>query len=317
MKNYFFFLLFISVFTIFSQEKFSKEISLVTDNDLYTSTINDRYYTSGIFLSYRYLSSKKKKKSLEKKILEWQIGHKMYTPFKSIVASVVEHDRPFASYLFGSFGMNRIYKNNSNFKTTLQIGVLGPNALGKELQDFIHDIYGFKKAVGWKYQIKNAFGLNLNASYTKHLTKDSANYFDISWVNTGKIGTIYTNIASGFYGRIGFKPLQKLANSIAFNTNINNKNTNFVREVESFIYVKPMLRYAFYDATLQGSFLNTSSEVTNELVPLVFDVELGFKCTFNRFNFGYTFRYNTSTSKNLRYDNGQNYGTITLSYLLP
>jgi lipid A 3-O-deacylase len=24
----------------------------------------------------------------------------------------------------------------------------------KELQDFIHDAYGFKKAAGWKHQIK-------------------------------------------------------------------------------------------------------------------------------------------------------------------
>ena len=173
----------------------------------------------------------------------------MFTPFISVVKTVGEHDRPFASYLFGSFGINRIYKNNKNFSTTLQVGVIGPSAFGKELQDFIHTIYGFQKAIGWQHQIKSAFGLNLNAEYIKSLTKDTSSSFDISWVNTGKIGTIYSNISTGFYGRIGFIPLQKLANSIAFNTSLNSKTTNFEREAEAFIYIKPMLRYAFYDAT--------------------------------------------------------------------
>ena len=53
--------------------------------------------------------------------------------------------------------------------------------------------------------------------------------------------------------------------------------TNSFREIESFIYLKPMLRYALYDATIQGSFLNKKSLVTKELIPLVFELELGIK----------------------------------------
>ncbi len=308
-------LFFTAIFTSFSQDKYSKEISFINDNDLYISTTRDRYYTDGLFLSYRYLS-KNKKDNLEKRILEWQIGHEMYTPYIATVQTVNKHDRPFAGYLYGSFDVNRIYKNNQNLKTSIQIGVLGPASYAEELQDIIHDIYGFKKAIGWEYQIKSAFALNFNAEYIKFLTKDSSNYFDISWVNAGKLGTVFTNISSGFYGRIGFKPLQKLANSIAFNSSINDKNTDYVREVESFIYIKPMLRYAFYDATLQGSFLNKNSEITKELVPLVFDIELGLRFTANRFNFGYAFHYNTNKSKGLRFNNGNKYGTILINYLL-
>lgn len=310
----FFYSLFIP-FLLFSQQKFSKEISLITDNDLYVSTVKDRYYTSGIFLSYKYLS-KTKKENQEKKILEWQIGQEMFTPFKSIVQSVNLHDRPFAGYLFGSFGVHRIYKNNTSLKTTLQIGVVGPNAYGKELQDFIHNIYGFNKAIGWKYQIKNAFGLNFNTNFTQFLVKDSSNHFDISWMSSFKLGTVYTNISSGFFARMGLKPLAKIANSIAFKTNLNDQNTRFIREIESFIYVKPTLRYAFYDATLQGSFLNTTSIVTKELIPLVFNLEVGLKFTANRFNFGYIYNYTTNKSKGLRNDNGNSYGSIAIQYLL-
>jgi len=300
---------------LFSQQKFSIEYSLLTDNDLFVSSVKDRYYTNGMFFSYRYLSDHKKEKE-EKRIIEWQLGHEMYTPYKAIVPSISEHDRPFAAYLYGSVGINRFYKNNQIFNTSFQVGVLGPAAFGKELQDFIHDIYDFDMAVGWKYQIKNSFALNFNASYLKHLLHNTSNYFDINWLSEGKIGTIYTNISSGFYSRIGFKPLQKLLNSIAFNASLNNKNTVYVREVESFVYVKSMLRYSLYDATLEGCFLNSNNDVTKELIPTQFHLEVGFRFTANRFNFGYSYQYHSNKSKGLRYGNGNIFGTILINYLI-
>lgn len=315
MKYRFLFCFFLITFSTYSQQKFSKEISLTTDNDLYVSINRDRYYTNGFFLEYRYLA-KNENKNLEKKIIEWQIGHEMYTPNKAIVINVILHDRPFAAYIYGSFGIQKVYKNNKILKTSLQLGMIGTNAYGKELQDFIHNIYGFRKAIGWKYQIKNALGVNFDAAYSSFLLKDESNTFDVSWVNTARLGTVYTNISSGVYMRIGFKPLTKMINSIAFNTNLNDENTNSLRETESFFFVKPTLRYAFYDATLQGSFLNTSSEVTKELIPLVFNIGIGFKFTANRFNFGYTFNYNTSKSKGLKYTSGNKFGTINVNYLL-
>ena len=315
MKKKLFILFLCCNFGVFSQKKHSKEISFITENDLYTSTYNDRYYTNGMFLSYRYVS-KKRNENLEKKIFEWEIGHQMYTPQGAVTLNIKNHDRPFAGYLYSSFSIHKIYKNNTSFKTTFQLGTIGANSFSRELQNFIHDLYGFKKAVGWKYQIKNALGLNMNVNYNAFLAKDKTNHYDISWVNTGKIGTIHTDISTGFLARIGFKPLQSLANSIAYNTNINNNKTAYFREAESFLFIRPSLQYAFYDTTLQGSFLNKGSAVTNELVPFVFSLEIGFKFTANRFNFGYVINYNSNKSKHLKFDNGHTYGTISLSYLL-
>ena len=315
MKYFLFLVLvFVPLFTI-SQEKFSREISFITENDLYTSIVRDRYYSSGIFLVYRYLSNKKNK-SQEKRILEWKLGQEMYTPHKSVVNGINEHDRPFAGYLYGSFGINRVYKKDQILNTSIQIGVIGTNSYAQELQEFIHDIYHFKKAVGWQYQIENAFTLNFNAEYLKTILKAQKNSFDVTWTNNINFGTIYTNISTGFNARIAIKPLQNLSNSIGFNTNLNNEQNNSFKEIESFLYINPKLRYAFYDATLQGSFLNTASLVTKELIPVVFDIELGIKFTSNRFNFGYAFIYNTSKSKDLRHTYGHKYGNITISYLL-
>ncbi len=315
MKKNLLLLTFFNVFWIFSQQKFSKEISFINDNDLYVSVVRDRYYTNGMFLNYRYLSETKKE-FVEKKIFQWQIGHKMYTPNRPNVTSIDEHDRPFAGYLYGNFGITNVYKTNKILTTSIDIGVIGENAFSKEIQDFIHKLYGFKLGTGWEYQIKNAFGINFRAEYISYIGKDSSGMYDVSWVNTVNFGTVFTDISTGLYSRIGLKPLQKLANSIAFKTNLNNENTNDVREIESFLVIKPTVSYAFYDATIQGSFLNAGSLVTKELIPMVFNLEIGIKFTANRFHFGYIFNYNTSQSEDLRYTYGNKFGTIAIHYLL-
>ncbi|RKF03183.1 hypothetical protein C8N26_2173 [Tenacibaculum lutimaris] len=297
--------------TIFSQRKYAKEFSFLNDNDLYTSTYYDRYYTNGVFLTYRYLSEKQFK-NIEKKSYEIQLGHHMYTPHKAIVETVEEHDRPFAGYLYGSFGINYFFKKESILKTSVQIGSIGSSAFSEELQDFIHDIYGFKKASGWKYQIKDAFAFNLKTEYIRKLAKD--NIFDLNWRNTARIGTVYTDLSTGLYSRIGFKPLESIINSIAFNGNLNNQNTQFNNNSEVFLYINPMIRYAAYDATIEGSFLTDGSPVTFDIQPFVFTTELGIRFTSNRFNFGYAMNYHTRKLKSARVPKGNIYGTIQLNY---
>ena len=306
-------LLFVSFVTI-SQEKYAKEFKILSDNDLYVSTYNDRYYTNGLFLSYKYLAKNKSDK-LHKKILEWEIGHEMFSPYKAILINSANHDRPFAAYLYGSFSYNFIYKNHQNLKTLLQVGVIGKTAFGRQLQNFVHDIYGFKRAVGWDYQINDAFALNLNTEYVKHLGMNSSKNIDFNVIGKARIGTVYTDAAAGFISRIGFSKLTNIANSIAFGTHINDDNTTFSREGESFIFIKPMLHTILYDATLQGSFLNSGSPVTKEPENLKFELEIGFQFTANRFNLGYIFNYQTNKTTDLKYDNGNRFGRILIAYM--
>ncbi|MDB0611105.1 lipid A deacylase LpxR family protein [Tenacibaculum maritimum] len=301
------------IFICTAQKKYAKAFDFLNDNDLYISTRQDRYYTNGMFFSYRYLSTQKEQK-LEKKIYEFQLGHHMYSPFKATVQMHEDHDRPFAAYLYGGFGIN-YFKEHSIIKTSIKTGIIGSYAFGWELQDFIHDIYGFKKAIGWKYQIKNAFGLDIGIDYIKHLATDASNRYDINWVNSVKIGTIFTNISTGFYLRVGFKPLQKLINSIAFGGNLNNYITNHTNKIEAFLYTKPILSYIFYDATIEGGFLNNSSPITFDVNPFKFSLETGIKFTSNRFTFGYIVHYYTKKLKSIRVPNDNFYGAIQCNYL--
>ncbi len=305
------FFLFLYV-TTFSQQKLSKEFSFVNDNDLYVSKSKDQYYTNGMFFSFRYLAKNFGK--TKKKIYELQVGHEIYTPFKSTVISVSEHDRPFAGYLYANIGVIRTYEDASILKTNLQVGVVGPNAMGQELQEFIHDIYNFIAPDGWRYQIRNMLALNFDTYYTKELDTDTSNLYDINFLSHLRIGTIFTELSSGFMGRIGLKKLQPIDNTIAFTTHLNNENTSYVREAESFFYYQTSLTYVLYDATIQGSLFNDDSPVTFSPRALRFDLELGYKITVNRWNFGYAYHFHSNKLPNLRKNRGNDYGRLFFNY---
>ena len=311
MKILSFLFIICSSFCSFSQNSFSKEFSLLTDNDLYTSTYRDRYYTNGIFLTYRTLSETRNKKFV-KKINSYEIGHMMFTPIKATLPFASTHDRPFAGYFYGAYGQSRFYNSQNVLITNLQVGVIGPNAKGQELQNFMHQIYNYPEAKGWIHQIHNAFALNLNTTFVKHFKKLSSSNFDLNSYNQLNAGTVFTNISTGLYARIGLKKLQKTSNTVAFNSNLNKASGKSFSE--SFFYIKPMLNYVFYDATIQGSFLNTTSPVTFDIKPFHFSFELGYAYYYRRFNYGYTFHFHTKKLQSSRAAASNSYGSLYLGY---
>lgn len=296
---------------LFSQKNNTKEFSILSDNDLYVSISQDKYYSNGLFFTYRFLKSVKNNSKIEKRIDHFQLGHMLYTPYKAIVTSPHLHDRPFAGYLFGEYGTARFYKSQNMVAAKLQVGVLGPSSKAEQVQNFIHGIYGFNEAVGWKYQIREAFALNLTVDYFRYLKINTSNNFDISSYNSLIIGTVFTHISTGFYSRIGFKSLQKTYNSLGLHSNL---ATNQPKKRESFIYLKPMIHYVLYDATIEGSFLNNSSPITYDVMPFKFTFEIGYRYAANRFNYGYTIHYHTKKLKSIRVKDNNMYGSIYVGY---
>lgn len=313
MRKKLFLLLFFVSISLFSQEKFSKEFSFVNDNDLYASLVLDQYYSNGIFLNYRYLASDFK--NFSKKIYELEIGHEIYTPFRSTIVSPLDHDRPFAGHLYGSFGVTRVFENQKILKTKVILGTIGENSFGEELQNFIHDIYNFRSPVGWRYQIQNILSANLDVEHITPLGTNESNHFDINWIKKARIGTVFNEVTAGFQGRMGFKELQPLGNSIAFNTHLNDDKTSYVRGIESFLYYETSLTLVAYDATIQGSLFNDESPITFNPKPLRFDLEIGYRFTSKRWNFGYAWHFYSNKIPNLRKNMGHSYGRFFFSYL--
>jgi lipid A 3-O-deacylase len=299
----------------FGQGK-TKEFGFISDNDLYTSSKNDMYYTNGLELFFRYLSKNEKEK-INKKITEFRVGQYIYNPRFINETAVDINDRPFTGYLFAEAGRSFFYQSESVLKTDFQLGFMGPNAFGRETQESFHHVIGYKKVYGWENQLDNAFAVQTHVMYSKKLFPDKHNDFvDLHFQSEASLGTIFDGVSTGFLARIGFKKLLPVYDSNLHDASVSAQPQFNVREF--YFYAMPSVNYQFYDATIEGSMFSDTSPVTFELEPLRFNAEFGLKYRHNNFNISYSFLYRGRELKDpeTNTNSGYFYGSIRLGFLI-
>lgn len=290
----------------------SVEIGLVTDNDLYTSSKNDQYYTNGLEVFYRYLSKKEKPQFL-KKINEIRIGQYMYSPRFIYKDEEQMFDRPFAGYLFGEFATTNFYVNRAVFKKHIQAGYVGPNSFADEIQSGTHKLFDYKAFEEWDYQIKNALAIQTYFMFSKTLFNSlNSKRIDFQWQSEAKLGTIFTSLSTGFVSRIGIRELVPFSDSNFYGASLSKSNSSL--ENELYFYVSPSVNYQFYDATIQGSLFNDNSPVTFDIIPFRFNAETGIRYRRKNLNLSYAFVYRGKEIKFYR-NIGYFYGSISVSYI--
>jgi lipid A 3-O-deacylase len=281
------------------------EIGAETDNDSYLLQGSDRYYTDGIFIYYRHALKINDKDSakLQNKVLGFEMGQKIFNPQSgSIYYNGADQpsliDRPFAAYLYVGSTLNFLYKNESNLQFSAQLGVLGPDAFGKQVQDFVHDNFGFYHPSGWEYQINNEFELNLSAAYNKLLAR--ASWIDLSLTSYVNLGNGFTGAGAGPLVRLG--SFNQLFNSVSTQSTVSRKNIQgLLHKHELFFYYKPLFNYVAYDATIQGGLFDNHSglEITKDKEPFIFSQEYGVAFTTNRFVFNIAAIFHTLDDKEM------------------
>jgi len=299
----------------FGQSK-TKEFGFITDNDLYTSSKNDMYYTNGLEFFFRYLSKNENEK-INKKITEFRIGQYIYNPRFINETAVDINDRPFTGYLFAEAGRSFFYNSESVLKTDFQLGYMGPNAFGRETQESFHHVIGYKKVYGWENQLHNALAVQAHVMYSKKLFPSKHNDFvDLHFQSEANLGTIFDGVSTGFLTRIGFKKLLPVYDSNLHDASVSSQSQFDVREF--YFYAMPSINYQFYDATIEGSMFSDTSPVTFELEPLRFNAEFGLKYRHNNFNISYSFLYRGRELKDpeTNTNSGYFYGSIRLGFLI-
>jgi len=314
-RNAFFALFLLTTVLGFGQAK-TKEFGFITDNDLYTSSKNDMYYTNGIEFFFRYLSKNENQK-INKKITEFRVGQYIYNPRYINETAVDINDRPFTGYLFAEAGRSFFYNSESVLKTDFQLGYMGPNAFGRETQESFHHLIGYKKVYGWENQLGNALAVQAHVMYSKKLFPSKHNDFvDLHFHSEANLGTIFDGVSTGFLTRIGFKKLLPVYDSNLHDASVSAQPQFDVREF--YFYAMPSVNYQFYDATIEGSMFSDTSPVTFELEPLRFNAEAGLKYRHNNFNISYSFLYRGRELKDpeTNTNSGYFYGSIRLGFLI-
>lgn len=140
------------------------------ENDIFAAT--DRYYTNGLQASW--LSSSAPPATLgavadaaayflgADSQIRWglSVGQTIYTPSDTTLRVPDPKDRPYAAFLYGAMSLVSYSEKELN-TIELQVGVVGPSALGEEAQNGVHRIINDFNAEGWDYQIKDELGVNL------------------------------------------------------------------------------------------------------------------------------------------------------------
>ncbi|PZS94211.1 hypothetical protein A7X86_00770 [Stenotrophomonas maltophilia] len=151
------------------------QVNFRVDNDLFGGRHQDQGYTNGALLTLvspnlvdytddpclprmarwvnRYLEGLHPGK-FEQQNMIFSIGQGIFTPTDFTRKDLIEDDRPYAGVLIANFGFNA--RSGDRLQTTqLTLGVVGPWAQGKQVQNAVHDVLGDEKFKGWDNQLHN------------------------------------------------------------------------------------------------------------------------------------------------------------------
>lgn len=267
---------------------YSKEFSLYVDNDAPIAVSGfDKYYSSGIYFSYRRVLRPEtswyklfnKKEKLSKAIVAYSFEHRFFTPEDIKDTEEEKIDRPYAGWVNLAVDLNYHFKKNSVFRIKYDLGLLGPGTKSEELQVWFHDLFGMKDPRGWKYQINNTLATNLSLSYQKLILADKSNTVDIISENSMQMGTIRNNIRSGLAFRFG--RLGNLSNSLFTRSKIGAQRVDFKeipvgqRVQEVYFFYRIQGEYVVHNTTIDGTLIGKESPFTKVSKPWVVHQEFG------------------------------------------
>jgi len=300
------------------------------ENDLFGSG-EDSHYTHGSRLSY--LTSQKltnfedKLKSTvlapipkffipKTRRISFILGQNIFTPDDISRSDLIVNDRPYAGWLYLGAGFITEGGENVKFMENLEInlGVVGPAALGDEVQTEWHRLIDIKRPQGWHHQLKNEPGLILFYERKWPLRPKSellGKMIDLT-PNAGfALGNVATYFAAGLTLRVGYNVpsdygpprIRPGLSGSGFFT----PESRFTWYVFAGVEGRAVGRNIFLDGnTYQGS--HSVDKKT-----LVGDLQVGFVITlFKNFRMGFT---NVFRTKEFDFQpEADDFGSINLSY---
>lgn len=292
-------------------QNYKNEFGFQSDNDAYLAFGQDQYYTNGLFIRYRHALKKARlNPQIENKIWEAELGQYMYNANSGSVRNIEAVDRPFAAYLYGGAKLKWFLKNEQVFEASVNVGTIGQNAKGEEVQELLHNAVGFYEINGWQYQVNNEIGVNASFKYSRLISRKQTDN-DLSLQSYLNLGTTFSGAGAGILFRAG--EMNKFFRSVTYNSRISNSRTDTIPDKEIFFFTKPMLNYVVYDATVEGGlFTDDKGPVTFDPKRFQYSHEFGIAYAVKRFtlNFSVTFKSRDTKSQS----NAHQFGSASMYY---
>lgn len=310
-------LLFLSFFSqgqLKSSKAFSEQLTLITDNDRYLLQGKDRYYTNGLMFHYSRVVTPEKT-SVIKRVDQYELGQKLFTPFSRKIYVIEDIDRPVTGYLYAKYTRSNFIQNNQLWQWGASIGTIGEASLGQDMQNTFHKIINVNSDWWgwiWQHQLKSEPGFNLHARYARGLiNNNNHSLFQITPVSHATLGTSFTNFSQGLLLQIG--KFNQHLNSAYWNASVQDKQTSQSNQTELFFYYYPEAMYQVYNATVQGGmFRKDKGMLVSSIEPFVMTHQVGALFSMHRYTVRLEATFQTKEAKSQRF--AHDYGTIAVSY---
>lgn len=195
-------------------------VSITVENDLFVPGDNtDRYYTQGMKLSV--LTGDRGGGFLSRALIsllpepaqgdDWQLrttvglGQHMYTPEVKSTVIPDPDDRPYAGWLYASYG-GLAFSDTQVAGLELQVGMVGPDAHAGDLQNWWHKVINAPPVNGWASELHNELGVNLNGEWRYRISTPPIHGWggDLIGLGTVALGNVEVSAGAGAIGRVGF-----------------------------------------------------------------------------------------------------------------
>lgn len=301
-------------------------ITLNSENDLYGGG-TDRNYTNGARITYFNLGAKPPAifNTLADFVptfsvnrttsIYYTLGHNLYTPKVITMAVQDPNDRPWAAFLYASAGLVSVTNNHVD-ELEATLGVVGPAALGRQVQTFVHkNISNSPLPRGWGNQLDNEPGVMLGwqRRWPGRFGAKAMGFRGAVEPHLGvTLGNIYTYANAGlslrvspYDGRFQDDPIRvrpAMPGTGAFIVPDNSFSWHLFGGIET----RGVARNIFLD----GNTFTDSYRV--DKFPFVADASAGIAFTYGRARLSYALVYRTKEF--VKQDNGDVFGTVSLGF---
>jgi hypothetical protein len=190
-------------------------LTLQVENDAVSTRrgTTDEYYTSGLRLGYTTgtLAPGSFLANAGRTVwgdgvsrISFDISQSIFTPHNTQLNPPDPRDRPYAGWLRASAELITD-KDNSRSVLGLSLGVVGPSALGEEVQNGFHHLIGDPTNKGWSHQLKDepVFQLLAERTYRLPIARFGGLETDALPALTLGLGTVRDYVQAGFALRLG------------------------------------------------------------------------------------------------------------------
>jgi len=197
--------------------------SVQWENDRIANT--DRHYTNGFRLSWvsgvrdtepawvkDVLEAVYPFASLRRGRVGAAFGQSIFTPEDTVTSNLVADDRPYAGWLYGSISVHAETHRDPGTPglhtldtAELSLGIVGPWALGRQVQNGVHDLINVGRSNGWGHQLHNEPGIMLVGERRWRPEPWSPFGLEIDVIPNvgGSLGNVMTFAGAGTILRIG------------------------------------------------------------------------------------------------------------------